>query len=77
MNGLPKLKFNKDKICDACQIGKQSNSLFKHKNRVSTSRPLESIHMDLIGPTGVASLSGIHYAYVFADDYSRFTWVCF
>ena len=33
--------------------------------------------MDLFGPTRVASLGGMHYAYVLVDDYSRFTWVCF
>ena len=43
--GLPKLKYNKDKRCDACQKGKQSKSSFKLKNVVSTSRPLELIHM--------------------------------
>ena len=77
VNGLPKLKFNKDKICDACQMGKQTKSSFKLKNRVSTSKPLELIHMDLFGPTRVASLGGMHYAYVLVDDYSRYTWVCF
>ena len=62
--GLPKLKFIKDKSCDACQKGKQSNSLFKLKNVVSTFRPLELIHMNLFGLTRVASLGGMHYAYV-------------
>ena len=33
--------------------------------------------MDLFGPTRVASLGGMHYAYVLVDDYSRYTWVCF
>ena len=33
--------------------------------------------MDLFGPTRVASLGGMHYAYVWVDDYSRYTWVCF
>ena len=77
MIDLPKLKFNKDKPCDACQKEKQSKSSFKLKNVVSTSRPLELIHMDLFGPTRVASLGGMHYAYVMVDDYSRYTWVCF
>ena len=75
--GLPKFKYNKDKPCDACQKGKQSKSSFKLKNVVSTLRPLELIHMDLFGPTRVASLCGIHYVYVLGDDYSRHTWVYF
>ena len=33
--------------------------------------------MDLFGPTRVASLGGMHYAYVLVDDYSRYTWACF
>ena len=33
--------------------------------------------MDLFGPTRVASLGGMHYAYVLVDDYSKFTWVSF
>ena len=33
--------------------------------------------MDLFGPTRVASLGGMHYAYILVDDYSRYTWVCF
>ena len=75
--GLPQLKFIKYKPCDACQKGKQSKSSFKLKNVVSTSRPLKLIHMDLFGPTRVASLSRMHYAYVLVDNYSRFTWICF
>ena len=71
------LKFNKDKPCDACQKEKQSKSSFKLKNVVFTSRPLEFIHMNLFGPTRVASFSGMHYAYVMVDDYTRYTWVCF
>ena len=38
---LSKLSFDKDKICDACQFGKQVRNSFKSKNLVSTSRPLE------------------------------------
>ena len=74
---LPKLEFTKDKPCDTCQKGKQSKSSFKLKNVVSTSRTLELIHMDLFGPTRVASLGGMHYAYVLVDNYFRYTWACF
>ena len=71
--GFPKLKFNKDKSYDACQKEKQSKSSFELKNVVSTSRPLELIHMDLFDPTRVASFGGMHYAYILVDDYSRHT----
>ena len=75
--GLPKLNFNKDKIRNACQFGKQVRSSFKPKNLVSTSRPLELLHMDLFGPMDVINMGGKSYGFVIVDDYSRFTWVYF
>jgi hypothetical protein len=77
VKGLPVTKFVKDKICDACQLGKQTKSSFKKKKVISTSRPLELLHMDLFGPIRTASLSGKLYAFVIVDDYSRYTWVLF
>ena len=35
--GLPKLKFERNKLCEACQKGKQIKSTFKPINVVSTS----------------------------------------
>jgi len=49
--GLPKIKFIKDKLCDACQKGKQTKVSFEPKHIVSTFRPLELIHMDLFHPS--------------------------
>ena len=77
VRNLPKIKFSKDKVCGTCQKGKQAKTSFKPKNHVSTTRPLELLHMDLVGPSQVASLSGKHYTYVIVDDYSRFCWVAF
>ena len=75
--GLPKLHFTKDKLCDACQKGKQVKVSFKSKNIVSTSRPLQLLHMDLFGPSRTMSFGGNYYALVIVDDYSRFTWTLF
>ena len=75
--GLPKLNFEKDRICDACQLGKQTRVSFKSKNIVSTSRPLELLHMDLFGPTRTTSLGGKWYDFIIIDDFSHFTWVFF
>ena len=47
--GLPKLKFEKEHVCEACQRGKQTRKSFSLKNCVSTSKPLELLHMDLLG----------------------------
>jgi len=69
--GLPKLKFEKDHICEACQKGKQVKNSFKIKNVVSSLKPLELFHMDLFGPSRTMSLGGNYYALVIVDDFSR------
>ena len=53
--GLPKFEKIDKRICGSCQIGKQVKS--KHPSVVSiqTSRPLELLHIDLMGPTRVQS----------------------
>jgi hypothetical protein len=45
--GLTNVSFEKDRICSACQAGKQVGAKHPAKNIVSTSRPLELLHMDL------------------------------
>jgi transposase InsO family protein len=47
------------------------------KNIMTTTRPLEMLHMDLFGPVAYISITGIKYGLVIVDDYSRFTWVFF
>ena len=74
--GLPKFKFEKDHICVACQKGKRIKHSFKLKNVVSTSKPLELLHMDLFGPLSTMSLGGNYYALVI-DYFSRYTWTPF
>ncbi|WRX23682.1 Integrase [Theobroma cacao] len=75
--GLPKLKLEDDHICDACQLGKQTRTSFKTKKVVSTSRPLELLHIYLFGPISTTSLGEKSYSFVIVDDYSRYTWVYF
>ena len=77
VRGLPKINFEKDKICEACTRGKQVKSSFKPINDVSTQRSLELLHIDLLGPVRTASLSGKQYGFVIVDDFSRYTWVLF
>ncbi|XP_072072112.1 uncharacterized protein [Arachis hypogaea] len=62
---LPNIKFDKDIICDACQMGKQIKTSFKPKEDVSTKKPLELLHLDLFGPTRTQSLGGKSYGMCF------------
>ena len=41
----------------------------------ATSRPLELLQLDLMGPTRIESLGGKRYIMVVVDDFTRYTWV--
>jgi len=44
---IPKLKFEKNKLCKACQKGKQVKNSFQSKNVVSILKPLQLLQIDL------------------------------
>jgi hypothetical protein len=72
------ITFEKDKPCEACQVGKQVGAPHHSKNIMTTiTRPLEMLNMDLFGPIAYISIVGNKYGLVIIDDYSRFTWVFF
>lgn len=77
VHGLPKVKFISGIFCNACAKGKHTKLSFKAKKEVSTSRPLELLHMDLCGPIRVLSRGGKKSILVVVDDFSRYTWVKF
>ena len=70
---MPKLKFEKDTVCDACQLSKQTRSSFKSKGTISTSKSLELLHFDLFSPITPSSLGGKSYVFIIVDDYIRYT----
>ena len=59
VRGLKDVKFEKDKLCSACQAGKQVANTHPTKAFMSTTRVLELLHMDLFGPTTYKSLGGV------------------
>jgi transposase InsO family protein len=75
--GLTDVCFEKDRPCAACQAGKLVGTSHPSKNVMTTSRPLELLHMDLFRPVAYLSIDGSKYGLVIVDDYSRFTWVFF
>ena len=48
--GLPNIKFQDNKLCDACVKGKTS---FKTKDVISTDKALDILHMDLFDLLGL------------------------
>jgi hypothetical protein len=75
--GLTNVYFEKDRICRACQARKQVAVPHPPKSIMTTTQPLELIHMDLFRPIAYLSLEGNQYGLVIIDDYSYLTWVFF
>nr|GFB96173.1 retrovirus-related Pol polyprotein from transposon TNT 1-94 [Tanacetum cinerariifolium] len=77
VRGLPRLKFEKDHLFFACQLGKGKKHTHKPKAENTNLEVLNTLHMDLCGPMRVQIIDGKKYILVIVDDYSRFTWVMF
>nr|GFA24955.1 retrovirus-related Pol polyprotein from transposon TNT 1-94 [Tanacetum cinerariifolium] len=77
VRGLPRLKFGKDHLCSACQLGKSKKHTHKPKAENTNLEVLNTLHMDLCGPIRMQTINGKKYILVVVDDYSRFTWVKF
>ncbi|KAJ9536503.1 hypothetical protein OSB04_un000340 [Centaurea solstitialis] len=77
VKGLANIKFEKDHLCSACEMGKLRRSSHKTKSDPSYDKPLQMLHVDLCGPIAVQSLGGKKYILVLIDEFSRFTWLEF
>jgi transposase InsO family protein len=75
--GLTNVHFEKDRVCSACQAGKQVGAHHPHKNIMTTDMSLELLHIDLFDTIAYISIDESKYYLVIMDDYSRFTWVFF
>ncbi|KAJ9544580.1 hypothetical protein OSB04_024287 [Centaurea solstitialis] len=59
--GLPDIKFEKDHLCSACEMGKLKRSSHKTNSDPSFDKPLQMFHVDLCGPIAKQSLNGKKY----------------
>ncbi|GJV64073.1 retrovirus-related pol polyprotein from transposon TNT 1-94 [Tanacetum coccineum] len=75
VRGLPKMKFEKDHLCSACEQGKIHQKYHKSKTAFASNKPLYLLHMDLCGPMRMESINGKRYVLVVVDDYSWYTWM--
>ena len=71
--GIPKL--SRVIMCGLCQLRKQTKAKHPSTQTSTMSRPLELLHLDLMGPTRTESLGGKRYVMVVVDDFTRYTWV--
>nr|GFA80550.1 retrovirus-related Pol polyprotein from transposon TNT 1-94 [Tanacetum cinerariifolium] len=74
VQGLPKIKFEKDHLYSACEQGKIHRKHHKSKTTFASNKPLYLLHMDLCRPMRVQSINGKRYVLVIVDDYSWYTW---
>ena len=71
--GIPKLSRMCNVVCGPCQLGKQKKAKHLDTQTFSSSRPLELLYLDLMGPTRIESLGGKRYIMVVVDDFTRYT----
>ncbi|KAL7585167.1 uncharacterized protein LOC111912704 [Lactuca sativa] len=77
VRGLPLLKFDKDHLCAACEMRKQSRKSHPFIVNTKVIEPLELLHIDLCRPSSIESVGGSKYILVIVDDFLCFTWVFF
>nr|GEW45331.1 integrase, catalytic region, zinc finger, CCHC-type, peptidase aspartic, catalytic [Tanacetum cinerariifolium] len=70
VGGLPRLKFEKDQLCSACQLGKSKKHTHNPKAENTNLEVLHTLHMDLCGPMRVLTINGKKYILVIVDEYS-------
>ena len=73
--GIPKLSRMSNVVCGLCHLGKQTKAKHPGTQTLAKSRPLELLHLDLMGPTRTESFGGKRYIIVVVDDFTRYTWV--
>nr|GEW35036.1 integrase, catalytic region, zinc finger, CCHC-type, peptidase aspartic, catalytic [Tanacetum cinerariifolium] len=70
VQGLPKMKFEKDHLCSACEQKKIHRKHHKSKTAFASNKPLYLLHMDLYGPMRVESINEKRFMLVVVNDYS-------
>ena len=73
--GIPKLSSITNVIYGPCQLGKQTKAKHPGTQTSATSRLLELLHLDLMGPTRTKFLGSKRYIMVVVDDFTSNTWV--
>lgn len=67
------VSVNPNNACQISPLAKQSRLPFG-TSCISSVKPFDIIHCDILGRYKHPSLSGAHYFLTIVDDYTRFTW---
>ncbi|GKA91449.1 putative ribonuclease H-like domain-containing protein [Tanacetum coccineum] len=72
VKGLPRLKFEKDHLCSACQLGKSKKHTHTPKAENTNLEVLNTLHMDLCGPIYIRTDNGTKFVnQVLTEYYDR------
>nr|GEX18466.1 retrovirus-related Pol polyprotein from transposon TNT 1-94 [Tanacetum cinerariifolium] len=71
VQGLPKMKFEKDYLWFTCEQGNIDWKHHKSKSAFASNKPLYLLYMDFCGLMRIESINGKRYVLVVVDDYSR------
>ncbi|GMF45505.1 unnamed protein product [Phytophthora fragariaefolia] len=71
-NGIPAVGQAFPTLCGGCMKGKQTVEAFPSRSETKTSRVLELVHTDVMGPMKTSSKGGAMYVLTFVDDFSRY-----
>ena len=77
LRGILKLSGQPKSICGECMKGKHVKGAHKKIQGDNTSRPLDLLHMDLMGPMRIESKGGRKYVLMVVDHFSRYCFVPF
>ncbi|GKC01942.1 retrovirus-related pol polyprotein from transposon TNT 1-94 [Tanacetum coccineum] len=72
IKGLSKLKYTKDHLFLACQMGKSKKESHPHRPEPSTNEKLQMLHMDLCGPMRAKAVATACYTQNRSLIYTRY-----
>lgn len=73
VTGMPNLDRKGSSLCEPCLRGKQTRLPFHEFEGARSSRPLELIHTDVVGPITPAAHDGKRFMVTFIDDRTHFS----
>ena len=77
VRGLSQMELCQEGMCEACEKGKSNKASHRGKDMSGITELLQLLHMDLVGPVNIMSMSKKKYALVIVNDYFKYTWVLF
>ncbi|KAE9327341.1 hypothetical protein PR003_g16033, partial [Phytophthora rubi] len=70
--GMPTLEHKSMTMCGGCMKGKQTVAHFPSRSMSKTTKALQLVHTDVMGPMKTKSKGGARYVLTFVDDYSKY-----